>query len=530
MVNREIIKATFRVVSRILSVFFVILSLFAHPKPVYAEPLLTVVPITWNVVGLDSNNVNVGPNTFPVGARVCNTGSLATNVQAEFIWDDGGDLYDKPGSFINLRSDPANDLYSLNKITMDIGAGSVSEPTCVDYYFEVQVTRSSAAYDTARRYHIEISSTESPAEFSTISTPTPREIYVEHLISQNRNSTDKVTYWSSSDPLKEVSPGGTMSLVLGKTYYIQLDASTATQGYNQIEDFINFPNTIFQILSVETTYSANTSGYVTNPNEKLYADACLWDMDPDNYLTTYLSCVGSDGKAGGTVKTIYEVKIIGGVGEVESLNTLIYDFSGSSFHYNSDFSTFGWTLSVSTPLTMTKSFNPASISSSGSSILSIDIGNDSGNNVTGVSVEDTLPSGLSFTAPTISSTCTAGDVATNGTTLSLTNGTVQVGGCKITVGVNSAANGTYVNTTGPLLINSSNTGITASANLIVEDTPSSTCVPITIANWTISDTTRPPLVTTKDGSVTALAYSNGVDQNPNTTWWRITDAATTTSS
>ena len=29
---------------------------------------------TWNVIGLDSNNVNVGPNRFPVGARVCNTG------------------------------------------------------------------------------------------------------------------------------------------------------------------------------------------------------------------------------------------------------------------------------------------------------------------------------------------------------------------------------------------------------------------------------------------------------------------------
>ena len=36
---------------------------------------LTVNPITWDMMGLDSNNVNVGPNVFPVGVKVCNTGS-----------------------------------------------------------------------------------------------------------------------------------------------------------------------------------------------------------------------------------------------------------------------------------------------------------------------------------------------------------------------------------------------------------------------------------------------------------------------
>lgn len=31
-------------------------------------------PITWNVIGLDSNTVNGGPNLLLVRARVCNTG------------------------------------------------------------------------------------------------------------------------------------------------------------------------------------------------------------------------------------------------------------------------------------------------------------------------------------------------------------------------------------------------------------------------------------------------------------------------
>ena len=44
-------------------------------------------------------------------------------------------------------------------------------------------------------------------------------------------------------------------------------------------------------------------------------------------------------KAGGTVVTTYHVRILGGAGTSETLNTLLYDFSGSSFHYNADYAT-----------------------------------------------------------------------------------------------------------------------------------------------------------------------------------------------
>src|SRR5262249_51517365 len=57
---------------------------------------LTVTPITWNIIGLDSNNVTAGPDTFPVGVRVANTGNAAaTNVQTNYVWD-------STNSFINL--------------------------------------------------------------------------------------------------------------------------------------------------------------------------------------------------------------------------------------------------------------------------------------------------------------------------------------------------------------------------------------------------------------------------------------------
>ena len=71
------------------------------------------------------------------------------------------------------------------------------------------------------------------------------------------------------------------------------------------------------------------------PMIDLYGDSCLWENDPDD--PNYRSCLDV-GKNGGDVTVAYTIKIIGGAGTSDSLNSLLYDFSGSSYHYNSDFS------------------------------------------------------------------------------------------------------------------------------------------------------------------------------------------------
>ena len=114
---------------------------------------LTVTPVSWNVVGLDSNNPTVGPDTFQVGARVCNTGGTAVNsIVGVFIWD-------STNAFINLSGASTLNLSSLN-------AGA-----CTDFYYPVTITRSSLAYNATRSYHIAVSATG----ISTITTPTPRK-------------------------------------------------------------------------------------------------------------------------------------------------------------------------------------------------------------------------------------------------------------------------------------------------------------------------------------------------------------------
>ncbi len=159
---------------RLLFLFGIILGL-VFPIFAQAATTLTVEPITWNIIGLDSNDESVGPNHFPVGARVCNTGaSTATNVRASFVWDSSN-------TYVNLRPGTAGsgspgapaDLPVSGTIDLDPGE-------CTDFYFEVEVTRDEDAYDTAREYHISITA---DAGATTGSTPTPRELYVESLIS-----------------------------------------------------------------------------------------------------------------------------------------------------------------------------------------------------------------------------------------------------------------------------------------------------------------------------------------------------------
>jgi uncharacterized repeat protein (TIGR01451 family) len=258
---------------------------------------LTVTPTSWNVVGLDSNNTNSGPDTYQIGGRVCNTGGTAvTNIVGNFIWDSSN-------AYINL-----NGASTLNVSSLAGGA-------CIDLYYSVVVTRTSLAYNATRRYHITVSATG----VSAISTPTPREIFVEHLISQNRNSVQSIV--------------GPTTVYVGQTYNYTVNASTATQGYAQLEAFLNLSNVIFQVLSISSSYSSPAGG----TNDKFYADACGWDNNP--LSASYRSCIGpqnySGGKAGGTISTTYTVKVLSAGNTTAS--TLILDFSGSSYHYNSDY-------------------------------------------------------------------------------------------------------------------------------------------------------------------------------------------------
>ena len=354
---------------------------------------LTITPTTWNVIGLDSNNVNSGPNTFETGARVCNTGGAAvTNVTTNLIWDTSN-------AFINLSGPSTLTVASL-------GAGA-----CTDFYYSVIVTRSSSAYNTTRRFHI----TTTGDSVGSVSTPTPREVYVEKLISQNRNSVNSIT--------------GPTTVYVGQTYNYTVNASTATQGYEQLEAFLNLSNIIFQVQSIATTYTAPAGA----TNDKFYADACGWDNDPSS--GTYRSCVGpanySGGKAGGTIVTTYTVKVLS-TGSTTA-TTLITDFSGSSYHYNSDYGIQVLSItSLPPPLTLSKIASPNTLAAAGTVNYTLRLTNSGSFSMTVNDFVDTLPTApASATYTNNSSTYNGGAIsnpAISGATLTWTGSFVVPAG------------------------------------------------------------------------------------------------------
>ncbi|MBW6472770.1 MAG: DUF11 domain-containing protein, partial [Anaerolineaceae bacterium] len=471
------------VLIRILVMFTILLGTSFGEAQANSAANLTITPITWNVIGLDSNNVNVGPNTFPVGARVCNVGSEpASNIEATFVWDSVNTYINlRPGSLSNLHND------------------SLSPNDCLDFYFEVEITRNTSAYTTTRRYHIEVRADD----LAVISTPTPREIYVERLISQNRNATLDVKLDGVS-----IAPGGNMTLMVGQTYNITLIAKTATQGYEQIESFINFPNTIFQIMDVETIYSADTSANVDNPSDLLYGDGCIWQNDPNS--PTYRSCL-STGKAGGNISVNYTVKIIGGSGTSNILNTLVYDFSGASYHYNSDFSTSSRVASI-VSANLSKTFVPKTIQPGGTALLVFKITNPSTGILSDLNFTDELPEGMSISSSTINYTgCgspSPSSLSVGSSMLSFSNISIAgLGTCTITVSATASTEKLYTNTTGNLFIGEEDSGDSGTDTLLVASTQA--CLPgQTLVTWTFptGSSTTTPLFTTKSSNVsTALA-------------------------
>ncbi len=275
-------------------------SLSAQAAPV----ALTVTHIGWDVVGLDSNDVTDGPNTFPQGYRVCNTSSdtAATSVEADWAWTSTNNL-----------------------ITLDGSAnreiGTIAANSCVDFYWAVTVARDSNAYDTSRNYTVTVNDGAS----ATANTGT-QLIYVEHLVSQNRNIVNGVA--------------GPATVTLGDSVQFVLTGATATQGYEQIVTAPILNSSIFEITSVVSTYAV---GGTTNG---FYVDACGWD--PAGVDVSTWACLGT-GKAGGDPITVTVTAKVIGTGTA-AVGGVIYDFSGSSFHYNSDYSAGVLTVTASAPV------------------------------------------------------------------------------------------------------------------------------------------------------------------------------------
>ena len=214
---------------------------------------LTIEPITWNVIGLKSNKVDLGPNVFPVGARVCNQSeSVELDVDATFAFTEATN-----SGFISLVEGSPSTI-SLG----DIDPGARRLRGCLfqrgGLEGQQQLRQKSRLSDLCVSEQAERRAT----------TPSNRELFVERLVEQSRNTIASIN--------------GPNAPQVGSTVEYTLVGSTAPGGYEQLEAFIDFPNNIFRVVSVETTYSTGGS------SDRLYADPLRLGQRQDERLVSVL--------------------------------------------------------------------------------------------------------------------------------------------------------------------------------------------------------------------------------------------------
>ena len=418
-------------------------------QPAFAA--LTISRNTWNVIGLDSNDVNTGPNVFPVAVTICNTGpSIATNLTTTFLWDSSNSLITLTG--------PA----TVNRGTLAAGG-------CVGAYYWVAVARSPSAYATTRRYHITVTGD------GGLSASTPvREVFVERLISQNRNTSN--------------TPSGPTTVVVGQTYTYTWTGATAPQGYEQVENFVTFGDSIFRVLSVQSSYSSGPS-----PVGGMYNDACNWNDDPAS--GGYRTCAGS-GKAGGNITMTVTVLVVA-TGST-SLAGGIYDFSGSSYHYNADFGNNVLrvtAIAATADVSIAKTDGVASVTAGGTATYTIAVSNAGPSAADGASVRDPVVAGLSKTAVT----CSAAGGA-------VCPGTVTVALLESGVGIPTLPSGGTVTFTVTAQVTAANGSITNTAIV----TPPASVTDPNSSNNTASDTDTIPAAPAPPQADLAVTKTNGV--------------------
>ena len=488
---------------RLISVLRPLLGLVVLTAPAaLAAPVLSISPITWNIIGLDSNKQTDGPNQYPVGARVCNTGDVtATGVTATFTLDGGS-------------TNPYISIFGTNTLgvpTLPAGATTATygsqytqssiPANCTDFYFLVAIQRTSAAFSTrgadtaapsvrnTQLFHISAAASNAT---TPVNTPQPQELFVEKLVSQGRNAVSGLV--------------GPTTVTVGQSYTYTLDASTGNGGFEQLDAFPLFPNVIFQITNVSTTYTAPTGAV----NSSVYADACGWQntITASSYHNNQ-SCVGPAyyvGGAGNSIHSVMTVKILSA--GTANVSTIINDFSGNSYHYNADYGTKGILAitAVNAPdLSVIKTHTGTFYRNTpGSYTLSVSNAASTSSTSGTVTVTDTLPSGLSATAISGTGwtctlgtlTCTRTDALASGSSYPPITVTVNVSGSAPSSVTNIATVSGGGDTTSGNNTASDSTAISNLTNAGINKVFNPTSVPqgtTTILTFTLTNTNVLPL-------------------------------------
>jgi uncharacterized repeat protein (TIGR01451 family)/CSLREA domain-containing protein len=296
---------------------------------------------------------------------------------------------------------------------------------------------------------------------------------------------------SYSNSTGDLTGSGTTQTVHGAATLTVLNNPTASKAFAPTTIAINGTSTLTITLG-NTNASAITGA--------TFADtypAGLINATPSNVATTCTGGTLAGANGAGTVGIMSTTIPAGGC------NVTVTVTSNSANTYNNSLAAGGLTsgnagsntgaasatLTVLGPPTGTKAFNPPGIAPGGTSTLTITLNNASGVALTGLSVTDNFPAGLTNATPAnASTTCTGGTLtAANGSgSVTLTGSAVPPGGCTITTTVTAAAPGNYTNTINAGQVQTTNAGnntaaITAQLGVSAPPTVAKAFAPNTIA-------------------------------------------------
>ena len=414
-----------RFIATLVSVAVTAFGLAIGPAtPALAAPALTITPMTWDVIGLDSNRPQTAtnPNTYVQRFKVCNTDTTNPAPSAQLVWTWGADNNSGPQNI--------DFVTGAGLTTKTVSLGTIGTSSCKIASYLVNVDQAKTSFGQYRAYSLAASATGA----STVNL-TGRELYVEKFVSQSRNAIIGTTWKSLTDGTNPCATATTCTVLEGQRYQITLIGKTAT-GYNEIQQFLTLPDNIMTVDSIKTTFSTPAG---TTINQE-YADGCLWSGPT---TTSSGACTGTNpsipgGKAGGNpIKTVYTVTINNNASGEATTNIfpMITDFSGSSFHYNSDANgkKIAITAKKAADLSITKTHSNSATSSaflqgttgttSSGNRYTITVTNNGPAATAGtITITDPLPSGLTVPANTT--------IASTGATF--TNSTAATNGCPVT--------------------------------------------------------------------------------------------------
>ncbi|MBU7015673.1 MAG: DUF11 domain-containing protein [Theionarchaea archaeon] len=310
--------------------------------PITNAGTLQLVKGSWDIMGLDHNNVNDGPNQYVIQIHVTNSaGSTAHSVTGSLTWTSSN-------TFINLAPNE-----SATKSLGDIATG-----VTVDLFYLIEITRNASAYNTTRDYSIAVQGTDTGT--ADIITGT---LVVERLRSQARN-----------EVLSMVASTTTPSV--GDTFTVTVHSQTGAKNYN----IVNLPVSTYNPLIIEPVSVSVT--WEEPPNPPVTSDNVRLDLpNDDDFTSVWTFRALSPGTSG--------------------INSYITDQSGGSYHYNADYpDTVTITVRGAADLRLEKTVNDSTPNIGDNVIFTITVYNDGPNDATSVSVEDLLPAGLNYVSST----------------------------------------------------------------------------------------------------------------------------------